>query len=376
MSVKRLLVEVDTSTVNVSEFCATHGVSRTYFYKLRNRFRDQGAAGLEPRSRAPIQVANKTPTEIEDQIVRLRKELADTGLDAGAETIRWHLKTDSSLTVPSTSTIWRILKRRGFIIDDPSKKPLSAYKSFEAGRANEMWQIDGTTVELADRSPAKVINVIDDGSRLWIAGVAAPTETTAAAWQALCVGGDAWGFPARVLSDNGRAFTPLEKSLAALGISVSHSRPYHPQTCGKVERFHQTFKKWLSKQDTPTTIDELQDLINAFTEIYNYQRPHRSIGRRTPASMFNDMPKAGPADKPLDTDTSIFKGTVAANGLVSAGGDHLISVGNKHAHQPTTAIVTGTACHVFINGRLIRSLTINPNKRVQPLHPRPGRPTT
>ena len=303
VSVKRLLVEVDSSTVNVSELCAAHGVSRAFFYKLRERYRLEGEMAFEVGSRAPKRVANKTPAVIEDQIIRVRKELDDDGLDAGAETIRWHLVAGGVEGVPSVSTIWRILKRRGFVVDDPSKRPKKTFRSFEAGRANEVWQIDGTTVELADQTLVKVINVIDDGSRVCIRGLAAYAETAEAALQAVCEGGERWGFCERVLSDNGSAFKSIEAALGSLGIGMSHSRPYHPQTCGKVERFHQTLKKWLSKQPAAETLEDLQALLDEFALIYNDQRPHRAISRKTPADQFKEMTKAGPADRPLNTPT-------------------------------------------------------------------------
>lgn len=376
MSVKRLLVEVDTSTVNVSELCAAHGVSRAFFYKLRKRYRVEGEAVFEVRSRAPNQVANKTPLAIEDQIIRVRKELDEDGLDAGAETIRWHLEAQGFKDLPSVSTIWRILKRRGFVIDDPSKRPKTALRSFEADRANEMWQIDGTTVELADGTEAKVINVIDDGSRVWLRGLAVHQETTKAAFRAVCDAGERWGFCERLLSDNGKGFKALEAGLGALGIAMSHSRPYHPQTCGKVERFHQTLKKWLHKQPAPNTLEDLQALLNEFELIYNYQRPHRSNGRKTPVDQFNSMPKAGPANKPLDKPTRIYRGVVSPNGVLSAGAKVSISLGSAHAGDTATTVITGLHAHVFVDGKLIRELTINPNKRVQALHPRKGRPSS
>lgn len=375
VSVKRLLVEVDVSTVNVSELCAAHGVSRTFFYELRKRHRVEGEAAFELGSRAPKHVANKTPAVIEDQIIRVRKELDDDGLDAGAETIHWHLVAAGVAGLPSVSTIWRILKRRGFVVDDPSKAPKKTSRSFEAGRANEMWQIDGTTIELADGTEVKAINIIDDGSRVWVRGLAAYAETADAALRAVCEGGDRWGFCERVLSDNGSAFKSIEGALAALGVAVSHSRPYHPQTCGKVERFHQTLKKWLSKQPAAETLEDLQTLLDQFAVIYNHERPHRANGRKTPVDQFNNMAKAGPADRPLNTPTRIYHGVVSANGMISAGMKIAISLGNAHANRPATTVITGLNTHVFINGQLVRTLTINPNKRVQALHPRRGRPT-
>ena len=167
MSVRRLIGEVDVWSVNVSAFCVEHGIGRSSFYAIRRRFAAEGEAGLERRSRAAELIANKTPVETENEIVRLRKRLDDDGLDAGPATIRWHLEQDwdRERPVPSEATIWRILKAGGFIVADPSKRPKRSFRSFAAERANEVWQIDGTTWALADQTEVKIINIIDDGSR-------------------------------------------------------------------------------------------------------------------------------------------------------------------------------------------------------------------
>lgn len=168
MSVRLLVMTMDVGGVNVSEFYELHGMSRQSFYAIRRRYRDEGEAGLELRSRAPVRVENKTPTDIEDQIVKIRKELDEGGLDAGPITIHWHLSQRGVDKVPSPATIWRILRARGFIVDDPSKAPKRPHR-FEMERANELWQIDGIDWELADGEPVKIIDVIDDASRLCVA---------------------------------------------------------------------------------------------------------------------------------------------------------------------------------------------------------------
>jgi hypothetical protein len=144
MSVRRLIVEVDLEGLNVRRFCAEHGVSTWFFYELRRRFAVEGLAGIEARSRAPRRVANRTPGDVEDAIVALRKELLDAGLDAGAGTIRFHLEQRGVVGAPSESTIWRVLSRRGFVVADASKVPRRAARSFAAARANECWQTDDT----------------------------------------------------------------------------------------------------------------------------------------------------------------------------------------------------------------------------------------
>jgi transposase InsO family protein len=372
MGIRRLIVEVDLSTVTVTEFCRLHGISTWFFYDLRRRYAVEGEAALEPKSRAPHRVANQTPTAVEDAIVAKRKELAEAGHDAGPETIAFHLRHLDA--VPSPSTIWRILKARGFIEPQPAKAPKRKGHSFTAERANSSWQIDDTPWNLADGTPIKILNVIDDHSRLAAATRVLESCTGAAAVDTLVTAAETLGLPARFQSDNAKSFRDiLAAAMATLGVAAAHSRPYHPQTNGKVERFHQTLKKWLAHQPRADTIAELQHHCDLFRLVYNHERPHRSLDRHHPADAWTRAPKDGPADRPLAAPTRVHHGIVTGSRL-EIPGRYRISLGAAYDTQTATAITTGTNCHIFIDGRLIRSLTLNPNQRDQTLHDRPGRP--
>src|SRR5215204_4173613 len=177
-------------------------------------------------------------------------------------------------TSPSEATIWRLLRERGFVVPEPCKRPAHTPQRFSAERVNECWQIDATKWSLTETPMIEIIDVVDDCSRTLIASVAVPTCTTANAWSTLCCGADEWGWPERVLSDNGTPFRGqgqggMLPALAALGIRDGHSRPYHPQTCGKVERFHQTLKLHLRHQEPATTLAELQAQLDDFRSYYN-----------------------------------------------------------------------------------------------------------
>jgi transposase InsO family protein len=372
MSLRRLVVEVDPRSMNVAEFCRRHGISTWFFWDLRRRFEVEGEACLEPRRRVARTVANRTPAAVEEAIVAKRKELADAGLDAGPATIAFHLRAMAGL--PSESTIWRILRARGFVVPEPAKAPRRAGRSFTAERANGCWQLDDTTWWLADGTEVKILDVVDDHSRLAVASAALTSCTGAAAFEVLAGAAAVLGWPERFLSDNARAFRQaLAGAVGVLGVAAGHSRPYHPQTNGKVERFHLTLKRWLRRQPPAATVAELQAGLDAFRHLYNHQRPHRSLGRRFPADVWARAPKSGPADRPLGTATTVGHVTVGANGLVPAG-PYAVSVGAAWARRRATVVVTGTACHVFVDAHLVRALTIDPTRRVQPLHGRPGRP--
>lgn len=372
MSVRRLIVEVDVDGLNVREFCRLHGVSTWFFYDLRRRWARDGDAALEPRSRAPKLVWNKTPIEVEDGVVATRKRLRDAGLDYGPEEVAAGLAAVTG-RAPSPATVYRILKARGFITPEPRKTPKRSRRRFEAQRANESWQVDDTTWPLADGTEVKILNVIDDHSRLLIASTAMSVCTGAATLAALADAAATLGWPQRFQSDNASTFRyVLADALRPLGVAAAHSRPNHPQTNGKVERFHQTEQKWLVAHTPAGTIAELQALLDLFRHHYNHQRRHRGIGRRTPAAVWTVAPKAGPADRPLQPPTTIRHARVI-NGVVGVYG-YAIYVGTVHNDQQALAVITGIACHVFINGRLARQLTLDPSRRVQPLH-HPGRST-
>lgn len=374
VSLRRAIVEMDTSTVNVTEFCSLNAISTWFFYDLRRRHAQEGDAVLEPKSRAPHRVANKTPVEIEDQVVAMRKELDGAGLDSGPISVQDWLVARGMVKVPSPATIWRILVDRGFITPDPSKAPKRTGRRFQAARANELWQLDDTGWELADGTEVKILNVVDDHSRLLVASEAMPSCTGSAALVVLSTAAVVLGWPLRFLSDNASAFRHvLAEALAAIGIDSTHSRPYHPQTNGKVERFHQTLKKWLAAQPRAGTLDELQAQLDTFRDFYNHHRPHRAISRQRPAHVWANAPKAGPDNRPLGAATTVHHGTVTG-GMVSVRRRYRISLGVAHNGHQTLTVMTGTACHVFIDGRLVRKLTLDTTRRNQPLHARPGRP--
>jgi transposase InsO family protein len=226
---------------SVREVAAQHGISKTWLYELVARFRADEDEGLVPRSRRPRSSPNRISAAIEDEIVALRKFLGEEGFDDGAVTIQSHLLRHHQVA-PAVSSIWRVLHRRGFVVPQPEKRPKSADGHFEAALPNELWQMDVTHVPMARGREAEVLNVLDDHSRLcpasrafWVAGSPDVVATFADA-------GQEYGLPARVLSDNGAIFTAAYRNgrclteivLGAHGIEFSHSRPYHPQTCGKV----------------------------------------------------------------------------------------------------------------------------------------------
>jgi transposase InsO family protein len=359
--------------VNVTALCAEFGISPKTFYKWRARYLAEGLAGLEPRSRRPHRSPRALPAGIEDQIVLWRKQLESLGFDHGPATIRWHLEEAGTEPLPSEATIWRVLTRRGFVTPSPKKRPQASLRRFEAAAPNQLWQIDGTGWVLADGTAVTVINVIDDHSRLIVASSAAPAETCQTAWEAFSLAVSRYGPPVGCLSDNGLAFSgrlrgfevDFEAKLRQGRIRPITSRPHHPQTTGKVERFNQTLKRWLKAQPKAATLTELQTQLDTFADYYNRHRPHRGIGRQTPWNRFAATPTPPP--------TRQTQTVISPTGTAQLHQWH-IGLGTSYAGQPAEVVTDGIWACVFIDGQLVRRLQLDPTRRYQPTGKPTGRP--
>jgi len=361
------------------EVAAAHGVSKSYVGKLVGRFRSGGYGALEPRSRAPARIPHRTPDALEDEIVALRKELTELGVDAGALTIGYHLETRHE-HVPSVSTIWRVLRRRGFVVPEPHKRPRSSWIRFEATLPNECWQSDVTHWRLAGGTEVEIVNFIDDHSRVAVASRVMRVATAPKVLEVFTEAGARWGFPAALLTDNGCVYTTwhrggpnvMQTELLALGIDYRHSRPYHPQTCGKVERFHQTMKTFLAKQPKSRTIFELQAQIDRFVGYYNETRPHRAVGRRPPKAAFEARDKARPSGAKIvvGAGVRVRRDRIDKNGKVTLRHRtkmHHIGMGHAHKGERVILLVHGLDVRVIsLDGELLRHLTLDPTRDYQP----------
>jgi transposase InsO family protein len=383
---------------SAAEVAARYGVHRAWVYKLKARYEAEGEAALQPRSRRPKSSPTATPAATVELVLRLRKQLSEAGLDAGADTIGWHL-TRHHRTTLSRATINRILVRAGAVAPAPEKRPKSSYIRFEAAQPNECWQSDFTHYRLAnpDGTPGadvEILTWIDDCSRYLLSVTAHPRVTGPIVLATFRDTVASYGIPASTLTDNGMVFTTrlsggkggrngLETELRSLNVRQKNSRPNHPTTCGKVERVQQTFKKWLRAQPIqPATVDQLQQLLEAFVVTYNQHRPHRSLPHRaTPATIYDSMPKATPtANRDADTHDRVRRDKIDDGGSVTLrlhGRLHHIGVGRTHARTPVILLIQDL--HVRIvdatTGELLRELTIDPRRDYQPTgrQPQPRR---
>ena len=336
-----------------------------------------GTAGSMPSSRARAErspTPGRTPDAVRARIVELRTELTANGFDAGPVTIAWHLGREGR-TAPSTSTIRRVLHAAGLVVPEPRKRPRSSWIRFEAAAPNELWQSDFTHWWLADGTEVEIINWLDDHSRYLLGMTACARVAGDDVVATFTAAGDEHGWPAATLTDNGSVYTSrftggrngFEYLLAYLGIRQKNGIPGHPQTQGKIERFHQTLKRWLGRQPAARSLIALQAQLDAFRLHYNEQRPHRAIGRATPAEAYCATPRALPSGAAarghfrLRYDVTDSKGAMT---LRRAGRLYHLKVGAAHARRRVLAIVDEQEVTVVAldTGEILSTHLIEPDR--------------
>jgi transposase InsO family protein len=375
-----IVLAVVSEQLTPSQAADRFGVSRQWVHQLLARYREGGLDALEPRSRRPHSNPRSTADEVIAAVVRLREQLTGDGCDAGPLTVQWHL-AQQGLPVPSTSTIRRILHHHGLITPQPHKRPRSSYIHFQAAQPNQCWQSDFTHWALADGTEVDVLNWLDDHSRYLLACTAYQRVTGPDVVASFIDTVNTYGLPTSTLTDNAAVYTSrfthghneFELLLQALGVTQKNGHPGHPQTQGKIERFHQTLKRWLAPRPRPATLAELQTLLDAFRDLYNNRRPHRALPTAiTPAQAYTALPKATPpAQLPAGEHLRIRHDTVDQFGKLTlryASRLRHLGIGRTHAGTKVLILVTATTVTVITRPthQQIASHTINPDRNYWP----------
>ena len=371
-----------------ADVARAYNVSESWVSRLVARWRAEGDTAFEPRSRRPFTRPAATPPATVALVLGLRRELTEAGLDGGADTIVWHLARYHQVNL-SRATVYRILRRHQLTAVEPAKRPKSSYIRFEAELPNETWQADFTHHRLADGTDTEILCWIDDHSRYAVSVTAHRRVTGPIVVNAFTTAVETYAIPASTLTDNGMVFTTrlaggkggrngFEQLLDSLGVIQKNSRPNHPTTCGKVERFHQTLKKWLRNQPTAATIGGLQTQIDAFVETYNHHRPHRSLAHRsTPATAYTTRPKATPTGIHSPHSRVRRDRVNAGNVTLRVGGVlHHIGLGRPLDRTPVIMLIDDLDVRVIhaATGEIIRHLTIDPTRRYHGTGRPPGGP--
>lgn len=390
MSKRRaVILSVTVEGLSQAETARLYDVSEATVSRWLARYRAEGDTAFEPRSRRPKTSPTATDPRVVELIVNLRRKLTEGGLDGGPVTIAWHLEAHHQVTV-SVATIRRRLIDAGLVVPEPKKRPRSSYIRFEAELPNECWQSDFTHWPLADGTDTEILSWLDDHARYALSVTAYRHVTGPIVVDTFLECAGEQGVPAAVLTDNGLVYTTrfaggrggmnkFETTLTGLGVEQRHSRPNHPRTCGKVERFQQTLKRWLTKQPRAETIEDLQAQLDLFVEEYNNRRPHSSLQRRTPTVVYGLLPKTGPPADGTNPTVRVRHDRVDKTGAVTLRNDsrlHHIGIGRAHAGTPIVMLINGLDIRVIDTrtGELLRALTLDPTRDYQPTGRPPGPP--
>jgi len=282
---------------NFSQLCKRFNISRPTGYKWLKRYKENDISTLHDQSRRPYSSINKTKQEIEKLILNLRQKHQSWG----GRKLKRRLEDLGYANIPSATTIGNILKRNGVITDEASSKATSFIR-FEHPNPNDLWQMDFKGWFNMDRQRCYPLTVLDDHSRYSIVLKACLYERTEIVQSALIDAFRKYGLPKRMTMDNGapwaghdrQQLTALTAWLIRLGIKVSHSRPYHPQTQGKDERFHRTLKVELLNHNYYSDLNEVSVAFKKWRDIYNTQRPHEALDMDTPISRYQPSPRNYP----------------------------------------------------------------------------------
>lgn len=382
---REVVLEPKRTGETVTEVCRRYGISRQTYYRYRRRLIEEGLDGLEDRSRRPWRSPNQIEPELELEICRLRKD----HYRWGARRIHAELRRQG-ITPPAVSTIHQALVRNHLVAPHPPRRS-KAKRRFEREVANDLWQMDATAIYLATRKRAWIIDCLDDHSRYLLAAIACPAATTGAAWDCFELAASRYGLPRQVLTDNGLCFTgklhgvevAFEDNVRQLGTQLIHASPYHPETMGKIERFHRTLKEWLGEHGPAFTVDHLQEILDGFRFHYNNQRPHQGIGDTAPSERFgatktviDAAPCAGYDERgePIYPEHAITR-KVSAVGVVSYQ-RNIITVGNRYAGCRVRIIPTRGMLHVLYGNEVLRALVTDPNTKYYPLGARKRKDVT
>lgn len=344
----------------VRELAAKYGVSHTTAYKWLRRFPEHGRAGMQERSRRPLHSPTKTPEPIEELICAVRQKWPTWG----AVKIHAFITNCGTLGLPSARTVARILKRCGHI--RPREPAPTALIRFEHPVPNDLWQIDfKRTVRLNWYPTLKAVPmaILDDHSRFTIALGANPNRQLDTIWPVLWDAMDQYGMPRCILTDNDSIFrgrrggiTAWTARLLRLGIRHSSGRPYHPQTQGKVERFHGTVQTDVLADGVFRSLEQLQEAFDQFRDTYNHIRPHAALLLDVPADYYSPSPRERPDRIPLaqyPNGAQLRK--VMNNGAISVRSCR-IHVGEGITGEHVQLHDCDPALHIEYAGQIVRRL--------------------
>jgi len=289
MSQKLEFVKLATAEgANVSALCRRFEIGRTCGYKLLARYRAEGEAGLVERSRRPHSSPSRSAAEVEAAALVLRAKNPTWG----GRKIAQVLERDD-VGRPAPSTVTGMLRRNGIELGahGGGARP---FTRFEHEAPNDLWQMDFKGHVALRVGRLHPLTVLDDHSRFSVVLAACPDQTTETVKACLIEAFRRYGLPFRMITDNGppwgdgglNDFTLLGVWLIEIGIALSHSRPRHPQTLGKDERFHRTLKADALQGPPFDSLEAAQHAFDSWRHVYNAVRPHDALSGAVPLDRY------------------------------------------------------------------------------------------
>jgi transposase InsO family protein len=286
---------------NIRQLCQRFGVSSATAYKWLHRFEADGPSGLKDLSRRPHYSPARTTEELEKAVISLRRKHPAWG----CRKLRRRLLDLGHQIVPSASTITAILRRHQLLDPQESVKH-QAFQRFERAAPNELWQMDFKGEFQLPRGRCYPLTILDDHSRFAVGLHACARNTRNITQNALIQVFRRYGLPASITCDNGPPwgssgrsyYTSLGVWLMRLRIRISHSRPHHPQTQGKDERFHRSLEAEVLRYQRGDSLRQWQEHFDRWRNVYNTERPHESLDMNVPASRYQPSPRSYPEQLP------------------------------------------------------------------------------
>jgi transposase InsO family protein len=375
----------------VAEVARRYGVSRQAVHLWLGKYQREGLAGLADHSHRPRFQPRQLDGDIEAAICQLRGAHPRWG----PRRLQYELGKAGLSPVPSRSTIYRVLVRRGLVSARKRKRRRQDYKRWQREAPMQLWQLDVTgSVFLTDGTELKLVSGIDDHSRFCVIATVVRRATARAVCQAFITAMRTYGIPDEVLTDNGKQFTGrfgkprpaevlFERICRRNGIRQLLTRPYSPTTTGKVERWHQTLQNELLNDAGPSaSMEEAQAAVDEWRDEYNQRRPHQSLDMSCPAEKFQHIAIAGdrdglefwvpadlepvtampePAAAPVAAEPASWPDAIETDRVVPASGNMTIGpqqfwLGTSRTGQTVTFWIDTTTVHMSIGGWRIKTV--------------------
>ncbi len=352
---------------SITDIAAKFNVSRQTVYRWLAKYEEGGLEALADESHRPLHVPHQMDGVIEVRVLDMRRRHHLWG----PKRIQWELKKEGVDPAPSHMAIYRALLRAGLIVKGERKKVLKTYKRWERGRPMELWQMDVVgSIFTLDGLEAKILTGIDDHSRFMVCHGVMARASARPVCEHFIGALERWGVPEEILTDNGKVFTGrfgrndsevlFDKICRENGITHLLTQPRSPTTTGKIERWHYTLRREFVGERQFSSLEDLQEQLDAWVHDYNTERPHQELGMATPQERFSRRTLT--TNLPLDASVAMNRSgddwltrTVASNGVIAVSGQ-VFSIGKHRAGHVVDVKVTESTLEVWDGNEFLKAV--------------------